>query len=167
MINIGRCHARTTSSPKILPCPKLIDEHFADETRFISLERLLERFQCRSGPTRFVQLFESSSLDEIRGNYKNNMARQFIVGSMRQAALINGTIACLIVAGRHMSIPSESPTARRMTDDERLLLNMALLYRGLHRQLLTRNKHWYLADRIDQQENVRLERVFQQQSHRP
>ncbi len=46
----------------------------------------------------FVQLFETSSLDEIEFDDKSNVARQFIIITKRQGGLVNNNIPCLIIS---------------------------------------------------------------------
>jgi len=46
----------------------------------------------------FIQLFATSSLDEIEFDYKSNVARQFIMRTKRQGGLVNNNIPCLIIS---------------------------------------------------------------------
>ncbi|CAF1171383.1 unnamed protein product [Adineta steineri] len=160
-------HGRNNDLLKYLPGKKRIEEHLSDDNiPFISLQTFLHLFLNKKSNIniQFVQLFETSSLDEIEFNYKNNVARQFIMITKRQGGFINGNIPCLIFPQLNQPIiwiPSETKTQRKMTNDERLYLNIILLYYGLWKKLLTRKKQWYLKE-IDgnDKENLNLEILF-------
>ena len=123
---------------------------------FIPLSSFLEHY--RTNP--FLQLFENSSLDEIQSSYKNTLARQFIFPSNQRAALINGTIPCLIRSDQRLWIPTEVRTSNKINNDQRLFFNMILLNRNLWKQLLTKKKIWYFKEMTDQRENLKIEILF-------
>jgi hypothetical protein len=144
---------RNNDLSKFLPSAK---KNFYEQLPFLPLHVFLKKdfnFQ-------FVQIFQTSSLDEIESNYKNNVARQFIMVTNRQGGLVNDTIPCLI-STQIIWIPSETKTQRIMTNDERLYLNIILLYHGLWKNTLTKKKQWYLKE-IDgnDKENVNIEIIF-------
>jgi hypothetical protein len=148
-------HGRNNDLSKILPFAKGMEEILP----FLPLQSLLHLFQNKDSKLnlQFVQLFETSSLDEIEFNYKNNVARQFIMTIKRQGGLVNNNIPCLIIS-QIIWIPSETKTQRIMNNDERLYLNLILLYYGLWKNILTRKKQWYLKE-IDtnDKENIHVE----------
>ena len=146
-------HGRHNSLEKVFPCPKRTD----DDPRFLSLETLLHRYWKKSPAQLFLQLFESSAAEEIRANYKDSIARQFIRARKRRAGMINESTPCLLDYTGQIWIADTARTARTMNDDERLLLNMVLLYRGSTKGLLTKQKQWYLREITEEQENIQLE----------
>jgi hypothetical protein len=146
-------HGRHNSMEKIFACPKPSD----DEPRFLSLHTLLHRYWKKHPGELFIQLFESSAFEEIRANYKDTIARQFIRARTRRAGLINGCTPCLLEVNGHIWIADRMRTTRPMNDDERLFLNMILLSRGSSKGLLSKQKHWYLRQITEEQENLQLE----------
>ncbi|CAF3080657.1 unnamed protein product [Rotaria socialis] len=151
---------------KVLSFAKKMSEKLNEEIPFLPLEILLHLFLNKNSNVnlRFVQLFETSSLNEIDLNYKNNVGRQFITGIKRQGGLVNGNIPCLIFSQfdrRIVWIPSETKTDRIMTNDERLYLNMILIYHGCWKDILTKKKQWFLKeiDRNDK-ENINIQLFF-------
>ncbi|UJR07788.1 hypothetical protein I4U23_012070 [Adineta vaga] len=160
-------HGQKNALAKYLPSSKRMEENLSDKLSFIPLQTMLHLFLTKQSNLhlQFVQLFETSSLQEIELNYKNNVARQFIMIGKRQSGLINNQIPCYIHSQfkqKLISIPSEIPTQRLVTNDERLYLNMILLYNGLWKNLLTKHKQWYWKD-IDENEqgNFQIEILFQ------
>lgn len=149
-------HGRHNSMEKIFPSPQRTD----DEPRFLSLHTLLHRYWKKHPAELFIQLFESSAMDDIRANYKDSIARQFIRARKRRAGLINGSTPCLVEVNGQMWMADLMRTSRTMNDDERLFLNMILLSRGSSKGLLSKQKHWYLRQITDEQENLHLELLF-------
>jgi hypothetical protein len=157
-------HGCTTNDLlKFLPSGKGMERYFGEELPFLPLQTLLHLFLTKNSNLnlQFVQLFETSSIDEIELNYKTNLARQFIMTTKRQGGLINNKIPCLIssqIDREIIWIPNEIKTRRIMTNDERIYLNIILLYHGLWKYMLTRKKQWYLKE-IDgnDKENIHLE----------
>lgn len=116
------------------------------ELKFLSLDIFLKaKGMC------FVQLFEKSSLDHLTMNYKNQIARQFIIDdSTRHGGLINNSIPFLSLGKKdHICrtwIPTETKTSRIMTHDERLFINSMLLYHNHWNMILDKNQRWYLEE---------------------
>lgn len=156
-------HGRANDLLKFLPSGKEMQGCFGEEVPFLSLQSLLQLFLTKDSTLnlQFVQLFETSALDEIESNYKNNVARQFIMTGKRHGGLVNDKTPCLIsshMGGQIICIPNETKTRRMMTNDERLYLNLILLYHGLWRHTLTRQKQWYLKEiNANDKENIQLE----------
>jgi len=152
-------HGRNNDLSKMLPFAKGMEENFCEILSFLPLQSLLHLFLKKNSNLnlQFVQLFETSSLDEMELNYKNTVARQFIMGTKRQGGLVNNNIPCLIIS-QIIWIPSETKTRRIMNNDERLYLNLILLYNGLWKNILTKKKQWYLKE-IDNndKENIHVE----------
>ena len=128
---------------KCLPNPK--DHEF--ELKFLPLDILLQaKGLC------FVQLFEKASVEYITSHYQNQFARQFIIAdSSRQGGFINRDIPFLRLGHinsptRRTWIPTETSTARLMTQDERLFINCFLLYHGHAKMILARDQRWYLEE---------------------
>jgi hypothetical protein len=160
-------HGCTTNDLlKFLPSGKGMERYFGEELPFLPLQTLLHFFVNKSSNLnlQFVQLFETSSLDEIELNYKNNVARQFIMATKRQVGFVNGNIPCLISSQLNHQIiwiPSETKTHRIMNHDERFYLNIILLYHGLWKYILTKKKQWYLKElNGNNKENINLEILF-------
>jgi hypothetical protein len=154
---------RNNNLLKYLPSAKRMKENFYEQFSFLPLHLLLKK----DSTVQFVQLFETSSLDEIETNYKNHVGREFILTPKRQGGLVNGTIPCLILTQFDQQIiwiPSETKTRRIMSNDERLYLNMILLYHGLWKNILTKKKQWYLKE-VDK-ENVNIEIFFDNEKSR-
>ena len=156
-------HGSNNDLSQVLPSRKTIEENLYEKLPFIPLQTLLHLFLNKDSNLhiQFVQLFETASFNEIKLNYKNNIARQFIMSTKRQGGLVNGRIPCLIFSKfkqRIIWIPSETKTQRVMNNDERLYLNIILLYYGLWKNILTKTKQWYLKE-IDSQhkENMNIE----------
>lgn len=150
-------HGRTNDFNKILPSGK---DYPTDELPFLPLQRLLHLFLAKDGRfnLQFVQLFESSTYEEIESNYQNNVAQQFIMTRQRYGGLINDKTPCLIHHSSILWIPSERKTNRMMTNDERMYLNVILLYNGLWKNLLARKKSWFLKEiNGNDKENIQLE----------
>jgi hypothetical protein len=152
-------HGRNNDLSKFLPFSKGMEGNLCEVLPFLQLQSFLHLFQNKDSKInlQFVQLFETSSLDEIEFNYKNNIARQFIMTTKRQGGLVNNNIPCLIIS-QIIWIPTEIKTQRIMNNDERIYLNLILLYYGLWKNILTRKKQWYLKE-IDtnDKENIHME----------
>jgi hypothetical protein len=147
-------HGRTNDLSKMLPSMKEMGGSICEILPFLPLQSLLLN---KGSNFQFIQLFETSSLDEIELNYKNNVGRQFIMATKRQGGLTNNNIPCLIIS-QIIWIPSETRTRRIMTNDERLYLNIILLYHGLWKNLLTKKKQWYLKEiNGNDKENIHVE----------
>jgi hypothetical protein len=146
-------HGRANDLTKILSFAQ--GSNLCEIVPFLPLQSLLHLFLNKN--LQFVQLFETSSLDEIELNYKTNVGRQFITATKRQGGLVNNNIPCLIIS-QIIWIPSETKTRRIMMNDERLYLNIILLYYGLWKNILTKKKQWYLKE-IDSndKENISIE----------
>lgn len=159
-------NGRNNDLLKALPSIKRTDENLFNELPFITLQTLLHFLFYKDSKLtlQFVQIFETSSLNEIESNYKNNIGRQFIMGKKRQGGLINGNLPCLIysqIDRQIIWIPTETKTQRVMNNDERLFLNLILLYRGLWKDMFTRKRQWFLKEIDDHdKENINLETVF-------
>ncbi len=148
---------------KFIPSGKEMERYFGEKLPFLPLQTLLHLFLTKNSNLnlQFVQLFENSSFNEIELNYKTNLARQFIITSKRQGGLLNNKIPCLINS-QIIWIPNETKTRRIMTNDERIYLNIILLYHGLWKYMLTRKKQWYLKEiNENEKENIHLE-ILQQ-----
>ena len=149
-------HGRNNDFVKILPSGK---DYSMDDLPFLPLQRLLHLFLTKDSQfnLQFVQLFESSNFEELESNYQNNVAQQFIMTRQRYGGLINDKTPCLINSSI-LWIPSERKTNRTMTNDERLYLNVVLLYNGLGKNLLARKTSWFLKQINDnEKENIQLE----------
>ncbi|CAF3498546.1 unnamed protein product [Rotaria sp. Silwood1] len=157
---------RNNDLSKVLPSTKSLDGNLFEELPFLPLKAFLHLFLNKNSNLnlQFVQLFETSSLNEIEFNYKNNVGRQFIMATKRRGGLVNGNIPCLICSQfdrQNIWIPSEMKTQRIMTNDERLYLNMILLYHGFWKNILTKKKQWYLKEiNNNDKENVNVEILF-------
>jgi hypothetical protein len=157
---------RNNDLSKFLPSAKKIEGNLCEELPFLPLQTLLHLFVNKNSNLnfQFVQLFETSSLDEIELNYKNNVGRQFIMATKRQVGFVNGNIPCLISSQLNHQIiwiPSETKTHRIMNHDERFYLNIILLYHGLWKYILTKKKQWYLKElNGNNKENINLEILF-------
>jgi hypothetical protein len=152
---------RNNDLSKVLPSINWMEGNLCEELPFISLTTFLHLFLKKNSNLnlQFVQLFETASLDEMESNYKINVARQFIMATKRQGGLVNGTIPCLIFSQfdrQIIWIPSETKTRRMMTSDERLFLNIILLYHGLWKNVLTKKKQWYLTETDNDKENINV-----------
>ncbi|CAF1165901.1 unnamed protein product [Rotaria sordida] len=151
---------------KVLPSAKSLDRNLFDEFPFLSLQVLLHLFLNKNSNLnlQFVQLFETSSLNEIELNYKNNLDRQFIMATKRQGGIVYNNIPCLIYSKfdrQIIWIPTETKTKRIMSNDERLYLNMILLYHGFWKNLLTKKKQWYLKEfNNNDKENTNVKILF-------
>jgi hypothetical protein len=155
------CHGRNNDLSKVLPSINWMEGNLCEELPFISLTTFLHLFLKKNSNLnlQFVQLFETASLAELESNYKINVARQFIMATKRQGGLVNDTIPCLIFSQfdrQIIWIPSETKTRRMMTSDERLFLNIILLYHGLWRNVLTKKKQWYLTETDNDKENINV-----------
>lgn len=152
-------HGRNNDLSKNLPCSKGIEGNICEILPFLPLQTLLYHFLTKdlNINLQFIQLFETSSLDDIELNYKTNVGRQFIMTTKRQGGLLNSNIPCLIIS-QIIWIPSEIKTQRIMTNDERIYINIILLYHGLWKNILTKKKQWYLKEMnsIDK-ENIHIE----------
>jgi len=158
-------YGRRNDLSKYLPEPNLISENENDRSaHFVTLETIRSVYQQRHRQHLFIQLFENASIEEIQNEYKTNLARQFIFGSKRKGGLIHRNVPCLLSTnGKQLWIPSNILTRRRMTQDERLFLNLMLLYRGWWKDCLSKKKCWFLKEMINEQENLRLQILFDNQ----
>ncbi|CAF1104193.1 unnamed protein product [Adineta ricciae] len=156
-------HDRTRDLAKYLPSGKRMDENLCKELAFVRLQTVLHLFLTKSFNLRlqFVQLFETPSLKDIEMNYKTSVARQFILIGKRRSGLVDNQTPCVIYSENNreiVSIPSELATQRSISDDERLYLNMILLYNGLWKNVLTKKKQWYWKEiGDDEKENFNIE----------
>ncbi|CAF4434192.1 unnamed protein product [Rotaria sp. Silwood2] len=157
---------RNNDLSKVLPSSKSLDRNLFQEFPFLPLPVLLHSLLNKNSNLnlQFVQLFETSSLNEIELNYKNNVGRQFIMATKRQGGLVNHNIPCLIYLQfdrQIIWIPSETKTQRIMNNDERLYLNMIVLYHGFWKNILTKKKQWYLKEiNNNDKENMNIEILF-------
>ena len=75
--------------------------------------------------------------------------------------MINNRTPCLISSSTNRQstlIPTERKTSRMVTNNERLYLNLILLYNGLWKHLLTRKKQWFFKQiNENDKENIQLE----------
>lgn len=156
VIRRGRNHDLS----KVLLSVKGVQENLFESIPFVPLETLLSFLSdSNSKPNlKFIQLFETASLNDIDLNYKNNVGRQFIMGMKRQGGLINKNIPYFISSQSDLQviwIPTETKTKRIITNDERIYLNMILLHHGLWQNILTKNKQWFLQElNHDDKENI-------------
>lgn len=150
-------HGVKNELAKALPICQRIDD---EDVSFVRLSTLLNFYSSRNSPLPFVQLFERSSVKEIQTDYKNQLARQFILSAKRQGGFVEGHMPCLVSSQLNHSVlwtPNEVKCRRTMNNDERLFLNMLLLYRGSWKHLLTKTQQWYLKETDHDQENFPVE----------
>jgi hypothetical protein len=148
---------------KYLPSPTINTD---GNDRFVRLSTLNDCYRDKIGHWPFIQVFETSSLDEIQMEYKNKMAQQMILGSKQQGGLLNGRIPYLSDVDGQLWIATSTQTHRQMNTDERILLNMMLLYRGYGNDLLTKKKLTFIKSIDDDRENLQIDLLFYRQPKR-
>ena len=166
-------HGRRNELSKCLPAPDFISDNDSDDAKgrsslFVPLEAVRSAYEQRHRQHLFIQLFETASIEEIQTEYKSTLARQFILASKRRGGLVHRNVPCLLSTGeQQLWIPSTISTRRRMTEDERLFLNLILLYRGWWKQCLSKKKSpWFLKQVTHDQENLHLHILFDNQRSR-
>ena len=155
-----RTHGHKNQFAKIFPSGK--EDSFTDDLPFLPLQRLLHLFLTKDSQfnLQFVQLFESSSFEEIQLNYQAIIDQQFIMTNKQYGGLINNRTPCFIHSfstGQAIWIPTERKTCRMIKNNERIYLNLILLYNGLWKNLLTRKKWFFKEMNENDKENIQLE----------